>query len=106
MSSLGDLKKTIESLNKTRQMEILKIFLKNNIDISENKNGSFVNLTYLSESCLEEVKGYISYITDQENTLETLENVKLEFIKEHFDNKNVENSNKDTPEYTNSSEHA
>ena len=106
MSSLGDLKKTIESLNKTRQMEILKIFLKNNIDISENKNGSFVNLTYLSKPCLEEVKDYISYITDQENTLETLENVKLEFIKEHFDNKNVENSNKDTIEYTNSSEHA
>ncbi len=106
MSSLGDLKKTIESLNKTRQLEILKIFLKNNIDISENKNGSFVNLTYLSESCLEEVRDYISYITDQENTLETLENVKLEFIKEHFDNKTVENSNKDTPEYTNSSEYA
>ena len=43
MSSLGDLKKTIETLNKTRQLEILKIFLKNKIDVSENKNGSFVN---------------------------------------------------------------
>ena len=94
--SLVDIKKTIESLNKTRQVEILKIFLKNNVSISENNNGTFINLSFLSEDCLNEVKEYLNYIKDQEASLKTLENVKAEFIKEHFDN-NMENHNKETP---------
>ena len=80
--SLVDIKKTIESLNKTRQVEILKIFLKNNVSISENNNGTFINLSFLSEDCLNEVKEYLNYIKDQEASLKTLENVKAEFIKE------------------------
>jgi len=100
MSSLQQLKKTIESLNKTRQIEILKIFLKNNISVSENKNGSFVNLSYLSPDCLKEVNNYLSYINDQDETLEELENVKQEFIKEHFENKSNENNNKDRTIYS------
>ena len=99
--SLVDIKKTIESLNKTRQVEILKIFLKNNVSISENNNGTFINLSFLSEDCLNEVKEYLNYIKDQEASLKTLENVKAEFIKEHFDN-TIENHNKETsPVYSN-----
>ena len=94
--SLVDIKKTIESLNKTRQVEILKIFLKNNVSISENNNGTFVNLSFLSEDCLNELTEYLNYIKDQEASLKTLENVKAEFLKEHFDN-TVENHNKETP---------
>tara|TARA_B100001175_G_C19328148_1_gene551094 strand:- start:304 stop:618 length:315 start_codon:yes stop_codon:yes gene_type:complete len=95
MTTLVDIKKTIESLNKTRQVEILKIFLKNNVSISENNNGTFINLSFLSEDCLNELREYINYIKDQEASLKTLENVKAEFIKEHFDN-NIENHNKET----------
>jgi len=95
MSSLQYLKKTIELLNKTRQIEIIKIFLNNNVNISENKNGSFINLTHINDACLKELDEYLSYITDQENTLETQENVKQEFIKEHFVSKSIENDNKD-----------
>ena len=101
MSTLVEIKKTIESLNKTRQVEILKIFLKNNVSISENNNGTFVNLSFLPEECLTELKEYLNYIKDQEASLKTLENVKAEFIKEHFDN-NIDNHNKDiTPVYNN-----
>ena len=98
--SLVDIKKTIESLNKTRQVEILKIFLKNNVSISENNNGTFINLSFLTEECLNEVKEYLNYIKDQEASLKTLENVKAEFIKEHFDNKSNENNNKDRTIYS------
>lgn len=102
MTTLVDIKKTIESLNKTRQVEILKIFLKNNVSISENNNGTFVNLSFLTEECLTELKEYLNYIKDQEASLKTLENVKAEFIKEHFDNNNIENHNKDkSPVYNN-----
>jgi DNA repair ATPase RecN len=100
MSSLQQLKKTIECLNKTRQVEILKIFLKNNISVSENKNGSFINLSYLTPECLTEINKYLSYINDQDETLEELETVKQEFIKEHFDNKSNENNNKDRTIYS------
>lgn len=96
MSTLVEIKKNIESLNKTRQVEILKIFLKNNVSISENNNGTFVNLSFLPEECLNEIKEYLNYIKDQEASLKTLEKVKAEFIKEHFDN-TVENHNKETP---------
>lgn len=95
MTTLVEIKKIIESLNKTRQVEILKIFLKKNVSISENNNGTFVNLSFLSEECLTEITEYLNYIKDQEASLKTLENVKAEFIKEHFDN-NIENHNKET----------
>ena len=95
MSSLQYLKKTIELLNKTRQIDIIRIFLNNNVTISENKNGSFINLTHINDKCLKELDEYLSYIADQENTLETQENVKQEFIKEHFETKLIENDNKD-----------
>ncbi len=96
MSTLVEIKKTIECLNKTRQVEILKIFLKNNVNISENNNGTFVNLSFLPEECLNELTDYLNYIKDQEASLKTLETIKDEFIKEHFDN-TVENHNKETP---------
>ena len=90
----------IENLNKTRQIEILKIFKKNNISLSENNNGTFVNLTYLTDVCLNEINTYLSYINDQEETLEELETVKAEFIKEHFDKSNG-NDNKEKVSYNN-----
>ena len=65
MSTLVEIKKTIESLNKTRQVEILKIFLKNNVSISENNNGTFINLSHLQEECLKELKDYLNYIKEK-----------------------------------------
>jgi len=97
MPTLVEIKKTMESLNKTRQIELLKIFLKNNVSISENNNGSFINISFLSDKCLVEVTEYLKYIKDhQETSLKTLENVKAEFIKDHFDN-SLDNHNKETP---------
>jgi|TARA_Y100000992_G_scaffold302587_1_gene277518 hypothetical protein len=94
MSSLVEIKNIIESLDKIRQIEILKIFLNHNISVTENKNGSFINLTYLTPNCLSEIKNYLSYVNDQDETLKQLENVKQEFIKEHFDYKSNENKEK------------
>lgn len=100
MASLVEIKNTIESLDTIRQIEILKIFLKNKISVTENNNGSFINLTYLTPNCLDEIKNYLSYVNDQDETLKQLENVKQEFIKEHFDLKSTENSNKEKSLYS------
>ena len=85
---MSSIKKKIESLNKIRQIEIMKILIQNNISISENNNGSFVNLSYVPQECIDEITEYLEYINDQEETLEEIETVKAEFIKEHFDVKN------------------
>ncbi len=91
------MKKKIEALNKTRQIEILKLFLKHNISVTENNNGSFVNMTYLNDECLEDINHYLKYIEDQDITLNTIETVKEEIENNYFksteetdNNKNVE----------------
>jgi hypothetical protein len=84
MESLILIKKKIELLNKTRQIEILKIFLNYNVSITENNNGSFVNMTFLSEDCLNEINKYLKYIEDQDITLNTIETVKVEIENNYF----------------------
>jgi len=84
MESLILIKKKIELLNKTRQIEILKIFLNYNVSITENNNGSFVNMTFLPEDCLNEINKYLKYIEDQDITLNTIETVKVEIENNYF----------------------
>lgn len=89
------MKKKIELLNKTRQIEILKLFLKHNISVTENNNGSFVNMTYLKDECLEDINQYLKYIEDQDITLNTIETVKEEIENNYFKSEEeIENENK------------
>ena len=92
MSELISLKKEIEKLNTTRQKEILRILIKNKVSISENKNGSFINLTMLDNNTLNEIKNYMKYISDQEETIAELESVKHEFQSNYFVKDNKDNS--------------
>lgn len=86
MLELVTLKTKIEQLNKKQQIEVLKIINKMNISFSENSNGIFFNLSCLSKDQLEELYKYISYITDQEETLQELEDVKNKLNKTYFNN--------------------
>lgn len=88
---LTDIKLFIEKLNKQRQIEVLKIFLQNNISISENKNGSFVNLSYLSDEIISKLKDYIKYIKDQDLSLEEMEDVKNDFKSSFFSSDKIDN---------------
>ena len=56
------------------------------VGFSENSNGIFFNLSCLSKDQLEELYKYISYITDQEETLQELEDVKNKLNKTYFNN--------------------
>ena len=104
MFSLIELKKIIEDLNHTRQLELLKIFLKHNTSISENKNGIFINLSYINNECLEEINKYVIYIKEQDENLQEMENMKAIFIKEHFDLNIMKNQNKENTSYSNNYE--
>ena len=86
-----EIKYFIEKLNKQRQIEVLKIFNENNIDISENKNGSFVNLTLIPKQIIDKLKIYIQYIKDQDISLEEIEYVKNDFKSSFFSSKSKTN---------------
>ena len=77
----------IEKLDKNNHLEILKIFKKHNISFSENKNGSFINLNFVDDFILSEVKEYILYLKTQENLINELEVQKKEYGQEFFDDK-------------------
>ena len=82
---LKNLKVQIENMEKTHQIEILKILRDDNkVILNENKSGVFVNLTYCPENTIETIQKYIDYTKDQDDLLKTVEqeknNVKSEFF--------------------------
>jgi hypothetical protein len=91
--SLEKLKNTIESMPKYHQIEILKILSKKLTKINENKSGCYINMSFLPEDTIKEIEEYLSYIKDQEDSLETIEYQKEEFKNAYF----IEKENKDNP---------
>lgn len=79
------LRDEIEKLDKNNHLEIFKILKKHNINFSENKNGSFINLNFVNDFILSEIKEYILYLKKQENIINELEAQKKEYVEEFFD---------------------
>ena len=74
---LENIKTKIESLSKMHHIEILKLLKKNNkVIINENKNGVFINISFLPEDVLNDIRYYLNFINDQENALFVLESQK------------------------------
>lgn len=81
---LKQLKNIIEEFSKTQQIDILKLLTKNNVNISENSNGSFVNLSDIDNKIILEIQEYINFINAQDTNLNTVENKKKILEKEFF----------------------
>ena len=84
MSDIENLKKiknSIELFNKQQQIDILKLFINNNVNISENSNGSFINLTEIDSTIINELEKYITFINTQNSNLNNFENKKKNFRK-------------------------
>lgn len=92
MSNLIKLKNDIEKLPKEKHIEILNIlYKKNNVNISENNNGTFINLSTIDEKTIQELKAYVLYLQEQEK----------KFAKDEILKLNMEKSlNKDNKEQT------
>jgi cobyrinic acid a,c-diamide synthase len=73
------IKSSIDKMTQIQHIEILKI-LKNNkvVKLNENKNGVYINLSFLPDESVEEMKKYVVYIEEQEKLLQIIENQKLE----------------------------
>ncbi len=78
------MRKKIEAFDKIQQLEILKIFVKHNININENKSGIFINLSTMKSEVIDDIKQYLEHINIQENTLLTRENKQEEYSKQYF----------------------
>jgi hypothetical protein len=78
--TLEYMKNRIEKMGKTQHIEILNILKKNTtVKLNENRNGVYINLSYLPNDVIEELQKYLDYLKDQETNLEQLEIQKEEF---------------------------
>ena len=59
---LKNLRDNISLLEDFQQLEILKIFDKNNVKYTTNNNGIFINMKILEKSCLNDIYNYFNFI--------------------------------------------
>ena len=82
---LEDIRDSIEKFNKFNQIEVLRI-LKGHMDVvlNENKNGVYINLADVNEEAIQQLVSFISYVNDQEASLDATEKQKEEFKSAYF----------------------
>ena len=74
----------VEKMEKIHQVNILKIFKKHNIDLTENSNGIFINMSLLDETTINEMTKFVKYVNLQEKQLDSVEDIKAQYKKELF----------------------
>ena len=81
---LEKLQKNIDTLDAEHHLQIAKLLYKNNIKLSQNNNGIFVNLTTLPNNITELLWKYLEFINNQQEYINKDENTKLELEKIFF----------------------
>ena len=72
---LNILKGQIEKFQKQQQLRILEIIYENSKDeLTQNKNGVFINLSNLDLSVIKKIGDYTAYVVKQENELKERDN--------------------------------
>ena len=107
-SKLQNIKELIEDMNKCQQIEILKLLKNDSVTMSENNNGTFINLTDLSESTINKLLTYIEFVCTQQKQLLFIENEKITIKNEFFKQekkvlKTKKNKDKEIPNIINTS---
>lgn len=82
--SLKCLRDKIELLTIFNQIEIFRIIYTSNVIFSENKNGVFINLTYVNADVIEKISEYIVYVSKQESHLNEVEDKKTFLSNQYF----------------------
>ena len=83
IEELKELKDNIELLSKSYQIEVGRLLLNNNIQIDENKNGIFINLSKIDTPTLIKLKNFLIYANSQEDNLKNIES-KQEELKDYY----------------------
>ena len=74
---LNRIKNDIEVLSKVHQIEVLRIMKDNDVILTENKNGVFINLTNMNPIIIDKLANYLKYVSQQETYLNKLETEKI-----------------------------
>lgn len=82
--SLKTLRDNIESLSEFHQIEVLRILHSNHITFSENKNGVFVNLSYVNYDVMNKINEYVTFVNKQETQLCEFEEKKILLSNQYF----------------------
>jgi hypothetical protein len=82
--SLKTLRDNIELLSEFHQIEILRILNSNHITFSENKNGVFVNLSYVNYDVIYKINEYVTFVNKQETQLCEFEEKKILLSNQYF----------------------
>ena len=91
INKLKILKQTIESMDSVHHPKILEILKNNNIHISSNRNGCFINMNHFTDNIHDQLNNFINYINIQEKTLGAVENAKKDIKDEYFNNNKKDN---------------
>ncbi len=84
---LMSLKEGIENMPVIHQIEVLRILNQKHIQINENKNGVFINISKINDATLLEMEEYMKYVIKQEEQLNEIEKQKQTLTRKFFDNK-------------------
>ena len=82
--SLKMLRDNIESLPNFHQIEVLRILYKNHITFSENKNGVFLNLSYVNLEVIHKINEYVTFVQNQESQMCEFEKKKMTLSNQYF----------------------
>ena len=83
-NDLEKIRKQIELLNNVHHIEIAKILKNNNIKLTENNNGLFVNLNNIDVNVINEINKYLTFVNIQENNINDVEVLKKDLQKIYF----------------------
>jgi hypothetical protein len=70
--SIKDMKKIkekIDGLEMCEHVELLKIFIKNDIKYTENNNGIFINMNKLNQQCINDIQTFLDFINKNLNNI-------------------------------------
>tara|TARA_B100000424_G_scaffold245227_1_gene216077 strand:- start:1892 stop:2221 length:330 start_codon:yes stop_codon:yes gene_type:complete len=73
---LSAIKTFIENMSFHNQKEFIKLLIKHNIPSTENKNGTFINITELTDSQMYLITQFISHICEEEKSFNEVETTK------------------------------
>ena len=79
---LFELKKKIETLNVQEQIGVLKMMISENVNISENNNGSFINISSLKDKFLFKIYNFVEIKIKQVELFNDVEKIKENMKKE------------------------
>lgn len=81
MNDLTEIKYFLEHMNISNQKQFIRLVVQHQIPYTENKNGTFINISNLNDPQLCIIEKFISLISDEETIFNKIEQTKIDLKK-------------------------